>query len=110
MNLRNSFILTFDVDWAPDPVIEYVQEQLKYYKVKSTWFHTHQSAAVQRILEDEWIESGIHPNFLEGSSHGKTTDEILQFVKNIVPNAVSSRSHAVVQSGPILNKLADNVK
>ena len=103
----NDFLITLDVDWAPDFVLEHVAEVLTPAGVKATWFVTHDSPAVQRIMKDPLFEAGIHPNFLPGSSHGDTPDKVLDYMLSIVPGARSTRSHAVVQSGPLLNLLSN---
>jgi hypothetical protein len=46
---------------------------------------------------------GLHPNFELNSSHGKNPDDVLQFLKKIIPEAKSIRSHKFFQSSTILN-------
>ncbi len=97
-------LLTVDVDWAPDAAIDFTADLLVRHKVKSTWFLTHDSPAIQRLKNrPELFELGIHPNFLAGSSHGATPEEVLDFCMNLVPDAVSMRTHALVQSTPLLD-------
>jgi len=96
-------IVTLDVDWAPDFVIDHVAGLLRAHGVKATWFITHDSPAVRALQQDANFELGLHPNYLPGSSQGATTEEVLKFLFAIAPGAVSVRSHAVVQSGPLLN-------
>ena len=104
----NEFLVTLDVDWAPDFVIDDVADLLVAAGVKATWFITHSSAAVERLRQrGDLFELGIHPNFLPGSSHGNTPRDVLDHVLSIVPDALSSRSHAVFQSAPILKLLLD---
>lgn len=105
----NEFIVTLDVDWAPDFIVDDVASLLVGGRVASTWFVTHASPAVERLRERaEIVELGIHPNFLPGSTHGSTTAEVLSTVFSIVPEAVSTRSHAVYQHGPLLQHFARN--
>lgn len=105
----NQFALTFDIDWAPDFVLEDLYHLLLEYQVKATWMVTHPTPWLDRFREHpDLFELGIHPNFLSGSSHGDTPEEVLNYVLDLVPEAVSSRSHAVVQSGPILNLLTND--
>ncbi len=99
-------VLSFDIDWAPDFVIDAIAEKLVAHSVKATWFVTHASPAVSRLAaRPDLFELGIHPNFLPGSDHGCTPAEALAFVTGLVPNAVSVRTHALVQSGPILDAI-----
>lgn len=105
MTSENDFVLTFDIDWAPDFVIDYVANILIANKVKSTWFVTHNSDAIERLkARSDLFELGIHPNMLSGSTHGKTEDEVLNYILNIVPNAISMRTHSLYQSTGFLIK------
>ena len=97
-------ILTFDIDWAPDYIINDISDRLKKLKIKSTWFVTHDSPAIQKLKKNSLIELGIHPNFFSNSTQGKNIDEILRNLKKIVPNAKSIRTHGLLQSSEILLK------
>src|ERR1017187_7044133 len=95
--------LTLDIDWAPDFVIDFAADLLIRRRVKATWFVTHSSPAVDRLRDHpELFELGIHPNFLPGSSQGKTVAEVLSFCRACVPEARSMRTHALVQSSGLL--------
>jgi hypothetical protein len=98
-------IITLDVDWAPDPAIDAAAAILLDHGVAATWMVTHRSPAVERIGQHSLFELGLHPNFLPDSSQGRTPTEVLQFVVNLVPGARSFRTHAVVQSGPLLEQI-----
>ena len=97
-------ILTFDTDWAPDYVIDYVSEKLEKLKIKATWFVTHDSPAIKRLKKNTLFEIGIHPNFSNYSTQGKNVEDILKKMKSIVPNAKSIRTHGLLQSSEILLK------
>ncbi|MCA9588844.1 MAG: hypothetical protein KC657_26190 [Myxococcales bacterium] len=95
-------VLTIDVDWAPDAAIDFTADLLASRGVKATWFLTHDSPAVARLRErPELFELGIHPNFLPGSSHGATPEDVLDYCMKLVPDATSVRTHALVQSTPL---------
>lgn len=99
----NEFILTFDIDWAPDFIIDHIASRLREKRLSATWFATHRAAALDRLRErPDLFELGIHPNFLPGSTHGNTPAEVLAHMTEIVPEAVSVRTHGLAQSGPIL--------
>jgi hypothetical protein len=51
------------------------------------------------------FELGIHPNFMPESSHGSTMPEVLDHVLRIVPEAVSMRTHNLVQSSDLVRFL-----
>jgi hypothetical protein len=99
-------VVTLDVDWAPDEQVDAVAGRLADAGVPATWFVTHASAALERLrARGELFELGIHPNFRPGSTHGSTPAEVLAHVMALVPEAVSARSHGVVQSGALLHEL-----
>lgn len=101
-------VLTLDLDWAPDEAIDAVAELLVARGVPATWLVTHSSPAVERLRDHaELFELGIHPNFLPGSTHGATVGEVLDHSLALVPDAVSMRTHALVQSTPILAEVLE---
>jgi peptidoglycan/xylan/chitin deacetylase (PgdA/CDA1 family) len=102
----NDYMVTLDIDWAPDYAIDYVAELLAEHDVRATWFVTHGSPAVTRLSQrPELFELGIHPNFLPGSTHGKTHEEVLSHCVAIVPGARSMRTHGLYQSTPLLEQV-----
>ena len=103
MNIEPQVIITFDLDWSPDWMIEDVCRILDEYNASSTWFVTHDSEAVRLLrLRSDKVELGIHPNCLPGSSHGQTEREALTHIRQIVPEAVSMRTHGLYQSTAFL--------
>lgn len=101
--MNNDYILSIDVDWAPDWMIEYVANVLINKQVKATWFVTHTSPAISMIQNrHDLFEIGIHPNCLSGSTQGNNEDEVLRYLKKIVPDAISMRTHSLYQSSPFL--------
>jgi hypothetical protein len=97
--LGHPISITLDVDWAPDYIIEDVARVLIKKQVKATWFITHASPALKMLRQQsDLFELGIHPNFKEGSSHGKTMPEVVFHCLGLVPEAVSARSHGLIQS------------
>lgn len=98
--------ITLDTDWAPDAAIAQCAKMLVDAKVRATWFVTHESAAIAALRDHpELFEIGIHPNFLPGSSHGATPDAVLNSCMRMVPDAISMRTHALVQSTPLLDSV-----
>jgi Polysaccharide deacetylase len=96
-------MITFDVDWAPDFVIDFVATRLIETGIRATWFVTHASSAIERLREHpDLFELGIHPNFLPHSTHGSTPVGVLRHCMDLVPEAVSIRTHSLVQSTPLL--------
>jgi len=97
-------LLTFDVDWAPDFMIKYVIDKLENKKIKATWFVTHESPILEKLISNPLFEVGIHPNFNSNSTQGKNQDDILKNLKKLAPNSKSIRTHGLLQSTNILQK------
>ena len=101
--------LTIDIDWAPDWMIDEVAQILTEKRVKTTWFVTHASEAIERLRRQrELFEFGIHPNLLEGSEHGGSESEVLRHIVNIVPESESMRTHGLYQSTGFLKRAAED--
>src|ERR1700687_1418981 len=104
LKAKQNLIITFDTDWCPDFVIEHVRDLLLKYNVKSTWFVTNESKAIQTLKKNKLFEIGIHPNFLTNSTHGNDFNSIMTHMKRIAPNAKSIRTHALVESTLMLSQ------
>lgn len=99
----NKFIITLDVDWAPDFIIDEVSSLLRLKGVQSTWFITHRSPSLEKLRKQkDLFEIGLHPNFLSGSTQGSTPEEIISNLQSIAPEAVSMRTHSLVWSSHLL--------
>ena len=62
--MLNDFLITVDIDWAPDIAIAATAKYLIENEVKATWFITHASPEVERLKEyPQLFELGVHPNF-----------------------------------------------
>lgn len=96
-------LITFDVDWAPDFILEDIAEMLNEYDIKTTWFFTHKSNIIKKFRKNKNFELGIHPNFLANSTQGKNPHDILTNLKKIIPNAESIRTHSLFQASTILS-------
>jgi hypothetical protein len=103
--------LTFDIDWAHDEVISHTIDLVEKAGARATWFVTHESPVLERLRFNEKFEIGVHPNFnflLDGdTSKGRTAEEIIDNVLEIVPEAKTVRSHSLVQ-GSRLTELFQN--
>lgn len=97
--------ITFDIDWAPDAVIEDSINLLVSAGVRATWYATHPTPLLKVINDNPLFELGIHPNFnklLGGQApHGESAWSIVEDLCNVVPEATSARSHSIVQGGPV---------
>ena len=99
----DELVLTFDVDWAPDFILDDMRELLTANGVRATWFVTHASPAIDRLRRNpELFELAIHPNFSPTGSHGATPEEVIRHCMRLVPEAFSVRTHGLVQSTHLL--------
>lgn len=96
MNTRH--ILTFDIDWAPDWMVADAADLLVRAGVPATWFVTHLAPVLSDLRSEPLFEVGVHPNFLPGSSHGTTPQQVMECLLEIAPGARSVRSHSLFQS------------
>lgn len=102
--MSGTIAITFDIDWAPDWMIDWIAAILIEKGVNATWFVTHPSPAIERLKRrSDLFELGIHPNFLPGSTQGNTPEEVLDYCLSIVPDAISVRTHALMQSSHLLS-------
>jgi len=104
---EDKIFLTFDLDWCSNEVLLYTLDIIEKYDIKVTFFVTHKTPLLERMRANNKIELGIHPNFnflLEGDfRYGKNIEEVIMYYKDIVPEAVSVRSHSMTQSSKILD-------
>jgi hypothetical protein len=101
--------ITIDLDWAPDFAISFTSAILLKNHVRATWFITHDSPAVRNLMaHPDLFEVGIHPNFMPGSTQGKTITNVLENMLKIVPDAKSARTHGLFQSSNIMREMAVN--
>jgi hypothetical protein len=105
---KNHVFLTFDMDWAIDDILENTISILEKADVSATWFITHKTPLLCRLRENKKFELGIHPNFNKllfqsDFSNGKDAKEIVGRLMDLVPEAVSVRSHSLTQSSTLLD-------
>lgn len=98
-------ILTFDIDWAHDEVINDVRILVGQYNSRATWMVTHRSDSIDDLKKDSKYDLGIHPNFndlLSGSRTG-SAEEIVDHLLTYVENCEVVRSHSICQSSRLSN-------
>ena len=98
------YAITFDIDWAPDYAILHCLELLENAGCKATFFATHNTPVNLEII-NRGHNLGIHPNFLPGSSQGSDVQEVISECLNYAPDAWCMRTHALVQSSPLLHEI-----
>lgn len=94
-------ILSIDVDWAIDPVLEDTLDLIEEAGVKACIFVTHDTPILRRLRDNHNIELGLHPNFdplIRGVGETSAREIIVQ-ASRLVPDAKVLRSHAMTTSG-----------
>jgi hypothetical protein len=93
----SSVLLTIDLDWSPEWLIQ--RELQPLISTPVTIFMTHRSKWIedQIIFGAPW-EYGIHPNFEEKSTHGDTPQRVLQNLITDFPSSRIWRSHSLMNS------------
>lgn len=99
----NFYSITIDIDWAPDFAISKMAQELITRGIKCTWFITHESLAIDELKKwPHLFELAWHPNFLSGSSHGKSERDVLDTMRRWLPNGQSVRAHCLVSNSRLL--------
>jgi hypothetical protein len=103
--------LTFDIDWACDEVVEDTILLLLEYDARATFLVTHRSDTLEIFRQHkDRFELGIHPNFNELLTRDQIEGNYLKSlheIKQVVPEAVSARSHSMTQNSLIWTALLE---
>ena len=98
------FCFGSDMDWNSDAVIKDCLSVFKAHGGKATVFATHATSALREF--SDCTEVAIHPNFLPGSTHGKTFDEVIEHCFGLYPDTKTFRSHSYFDNQVITEKMA----
>src|SRR6267142_4444482 len=102
---------TTDIEWSPEWAIRDLFELADQHGVPLTPFITHRSEYLtSRFRARDVVSSahvGLHPNFLPGSTHGATVDEVIANTTALWPDAISFRSHCFYDDTRMLRKMAE---
>lgn len=94
MTSLNKYYLSLDLDWPPDASLELVRSLLAASNVTATLFATHKPDVIQDLMSDGH-EVGLHPNFLNGTTHGKTQSKLFLAYWTFSPRTKSlERTHS----------------
>ena len=100
--LYKSTIISFDIDWAPDYVLEDALTLAHKLGIKPTLFLTHDSPLLKKIFRENNYEFGLHPNFeklLNGdASNGRNSVEVLKKLTQCYSGIKIIRSHSLTTS------------
>ncbi len=99
-------VLTGDQDWCPDWALAATLALVKARGVPFHLFVTNPSTLLG-VCTQGLLSLGIHPNFLEGSTHGSSAVEVIDACRSLVPAATSFRCHAYHENSHILATLRE---
>lgn len=102
------FCFTSDIDWASEDVLKEYFIIVNKYNIKPTLFLTHQSAVIDVNFLNKKIERGIHPNFMNNSSHGDSYKDIVENCIKFAPEAYGFRSHRAFDVTDITHLLKES--
>lgn len=88
------FTLTSDQDWAPVWAADALLERVERNKIPLHVFRTSPCPTFDAASASGRISQGWHPNFLPGSSHGSTPNEVVAYLQAHFPGARTARGHA----------------
>jgi len=87
------FSFTSDIDWASEEVMKSYFEIVNKLEIQPTLYITHQSDEIEHNFREKNIVRGLHPNFMNESSHGNSFKEIAENCIKFAPEAYGFRSH-----------------
>ena len=99
------FVLTADQDWAPEWAMERFLAFAEANELPVHVFVTNRSPALEAASRGPHVTLGAHPNFLSGSSHGSTPEEVVATCRDLVPEASTFRTHTYAESAHTLDLL-----
>lgn len=102
------FIFTADIDWCSESGIYDLINYLNFNRIKPLVFVTHKSKILAKLKKKNFIDLGIHPNFLPNSSHGIDIQEIINFCLDLTGKTLFSRSHSFHENSWINIKLYES--
>ena len=105
--------LTYDMEWSCDELMDwFIDNAVNKQGIKGTINVTHNTRCLEQIRSEKKLELGIHPNFnnlLESNNFlGDDYRSIVCGLKQIVPEAVSIRSHSLVKSNQLSKFLSES--
>src|SRR6266700_978763 len=90
------FVLTSDQDWAPEWAVSIFLEKIAKWRQPLHVFRTNPSHLLDAIRKG-LIDQGWHPNFMPGSSHGTTVEEVIQYCQQNFSGASTVRGHCFAE-------------
>src|SRR6266568_176528 len=100
------FVLTSDQDWSPEWANAIFLERVRQWGQPVHMFRTSPSPDLDDEVKKGTLEQGWHPNFMPGSSHGATVEEVVQYCQRVFPGARTARAHCFAEDSFRMRALA----
>jgi hypothetical protein len=100
------FVLTADQDWAPEWATGRLLAFARDLRIPLHVFVTNPSKEIDGAIAAGVASRGIHPNFLPGSTHGASPEEVIDHFGAFAPEATTVRAHSLREDTPVLRLLA----
>lgn len=101
---RNYLCFTCDLDWAPEIAIEKTLDLFLKNGIRPTVFVTHPSKVIEQYRDR--IDIGVHPNFIQPSSQGGDTEEVIAYCMRLAPDAKVFRCHRWFSGNDVCDSMA----
>jgi SAM-dependent methyltransferase len=98
------FCFGSDLDWCNDTALELLLDAFAPTGAKVTIFATHRTRVLAQPRAQ--VEIAVHPNFLPGSTHGDTVEQVIEHVFELYPEAKSYRAHSYYDSQRMTEQMA----
>lgn len=100
-----TYVFTGDQDWAPEWASEI---QVRMHREADLPLHMFCTSPSDELAaaDGDRLSVGIHPNFLPGSTHGASYDEVVDTCLTMYPQARTARCHAFTETSAAMKALA----
>ena len=102
---RPRVLVTTDIDWASDWLLEAFFETLFSVIPVALAFSTHDSIVIKRYVEKGLLDVGAHPNFRSNSSHGDDVKSVAQYASKLFTTHKIYRAHGFLDSSKIRTEM-----
>ncbi len=100
------FCFTSDMEWSPESAIESLLDLFEEFSIPLTPFVTHHSQSVwKKYSRLDRTLTGVHPNFLPGSTQGATNSAVIEKMAELWPEAIGFRAHSFYDTSPMCAQL-----
>jgi hypothetical protein len=101
-----AYALTADQDWAPAWASEQLLAAAARLEVPLHVFRTNPCPVLDDAFARGRITQGWHPNFLSGSDHGDTLEQVVAYCRSHFPGCRTARAHCFMEHSMAWDALA----